>query len=209
MGDRPTDAEEPNAKKKRGAARQITQDDDHDAEDEGVGEDPGTFQQASEEVLAKRRILKAKRPPPRTDPTPTAPSSNPFAGVSLVAPSAPSPAATPAEPSAAEETPKEPTEKATEEAKSTGDAEKSAAADSKADEKGDEKGDEKAASTTPTPSPLATPVGGSVPSTFSGLFGQKDSSASVPAATTAKFGILGGSAPAFSFRPASSAMWSG
>ena len=100
-----------------------------------VAEEAGTFQQASEEVLAQRRILKARRPPPRADATPSAPSSNPFAGFSLVAPAAPSPApTTPVEPSKAEETPKEPTEKS-EEAKSADDAEKSVAADGKADEK--------------------------------------------------------------------------
>ncbi|WCJ40706.1 NUP50 (Nucleoporin 50 kDa) protein [Euphorbia peplus] len=67
--------------KKRAAGREITKD-NPGLDDEGdSAEETGTFQKASDEVLASRRILKVRRKE-----TSTAPSSNPFAGIRLVAP---------------------------------------------------------------------------------------------------------------------------
>lgn len=70
--------------KKRAAARQLSKDDDPDAEEDdhpgGVG---GTFQRASDAVLATRRMVKVKRT------ASTAIGPNPFAGISLAAPAAP------------------------------------------------------------------------------------------------------------------------
>lgn len=66
--------------KKRAAGRQITQL-DPEPDDDTPEPEMGTFQRASEEVLATRRIVKARRHEP-----PSAPSSNPFAGIRLVPP---------------------------------------------------------------------------------------------------------------------------
>eukprot|EP00242_Pyramimonas_sp_CCMP2087_P003758 CAMPEP_0198213190 /NCGR_PEP_ID=MMETSP1445-20131203/28726_1 /TAXON_ID=36898 /ORGANISM="Pyramimonas sp., Strain CCMP2087" /LENGTH=285 /DNA_ID=CAMNT_0043887801 /DNA_START=110 /DNA_END=963 /DNA_ORIENTATION=+ len=216
MGDRPTDALEPSAKKgKRTADRGITQGDlDRASDEEEEGEEQGSFQRASEATLSTRRILKAKRPPPRAA---DAVAASPFAGISLVAPPAPTPVApvsipeetaVPAVPAegadaSTEDAANEEGKKVSEEAKPAAADENKPAADT-----------DKLASPAPSPTTAATgtiPTAiGSVPSTFSGLFGQKDSSASVPVvAVPVTFGILGGGAPAFSFRPAQSEMWSG
>ena len=98
---------------KRQAGVQITKDDYNDDRFPDEEEPVGTWQKASEEVLAQRKIRKAKRPPPRTaeeiqkfgvaaEPSSAAAgpaadaSANPFANISLVAPAATSvpPAAT-------------------------------------------------------------------------------------------------------------------
>lgn len=81
-------ASEPAPKKKRVADRQITQDDpddDSDANDEPKDlNDP--FPKASEDVLAKRKIVKVKRPTPTVAASGIADaSSNPFASTSLTA----------------------------------------------------------------------------------------------------------------------------
>lgn len=80
--------------KKRSALREISRENPGlDDEEEGTSEqDMGTFKRASEDVLSKRRIVKVRRS--QTSTTPSAPSSNPFAGIRLVPPSGSS--ATPA-----------------------------------------------------------------------------------------------------------------
>lgn len=71
-GSRPPPAGEPAAKKKRGADRQMTKD---DGEGEDDSEAPtGEFKKADAETLAKRRIVKVKRPTADSKK-----SSNPFA----------------------------------------------------------------------------------------------------------------------------------
>lgn len=72
--------------KKRGATRQISKDDGSDSEgDTFVPLESGSFQKASEEVIASRRIVKVRR----SAPAPAAPAApNPFASIRLVAPSA-------------------------------------------------------------------------------------------------------------------------
>lgn len=77
--------------KKRAAGRELTRDTPIDDEEEDAPElEAGTFKRASEEVLATRRIVKVRR-----QPTNSASSANPFAGIRLVAPTEPS--ANPAE----------------------------------------------------------------------------------------------------------------
>ncbi|XP_074563502.1 nuclear pore complex protein NUP50A-like [Curcuma longa] len=65
--------------KKRNAGRQLTKD-DPDQDDDAADMEMGTFKKASEEVMATRRIVKVRR----NQPAPAA-SSNPFAGIRLVA----------------------------------------------------------------------------------------------------------------------------
>lgn len=80
---------EPAPKKKRTAERQITKDDpnEEDEDDEEPVDLNAPFKKAPEEVLAKRKIVKVKRPAP-TSLTSTSSSSNPFASTVLLAPSA-------------------------------------------------------------------------------------------------------------------------
>eukprot|EP00249_Psilotum_nudum_P018928 c27024_g2_i1 orf=570-2102(-) len=66
--------------KKRVASKQLTKDDGSDAEDENAMQNAGTFQRASDEVLASRRIVKVRR----TATSSPASGSNPFAGICLV-----------------------------------------------------------------------------------------------------------------------------
>eukprot|EP00891_Asterochloris_glomerata_P001984 jgi/Astpho2/1984/Aster-00493 len=88
MSKRPTDHLLPPTKK-RGADRQITQDDPDS--DEGEHEPTGEFAKASAETLKKRKIVKARRPGSAmaTEPTPSAvpavpaATSNPFTGMAL------------------------------------------------------------------------------------------------------------------------------
>lgn len=71
--------------RKRAAGRELSR--DNPGLDEGEGsseEEMGTFKRASEEVLAGRRIVKVRRN--QSSATPSAPSSNPFAGIRLVPP---------------------------------------------------------------------------------------------------------------------------
>lgn len=71
--------------KKRIAARQISKDDNPDAEEEETPLEGGTFRRASDAVLANRRIVKVRRTPtPATIPSAT----NVFASIRLVPPSA-------------------------------------------------------------------------------------------------------------------------
>lgn len=70
--------------KKRVAGKQLSRDDDPDAEEEDSGQETGTFQRASEEVLASRRIVKVRR-----NMTSATAAANPFAGIRLVPPTAP------------------------------------------------------------------------------------------------------------------------
>lgn len=65
--------------KKRVAGRQLTKD-DPDQDDDAPDTETGTFKKASEEVMATRKIVKVRR----NQPAPAA-SSNPFAGIRLVA----------------------------------------------------------------------------------------------------------------------------
>ncbi|KAM7255703.1 hypothetical protein ACFE04_008601 [Oxalis oulophora] len=77
--------------KKRAAGRELSRDNpglDDDEEDSGEQE-AGTFKKASEEVLAARRIVRVRR-----NQTAPAPASNPFAGISLMNPAAPTVLAT-------------------------------------------------------------------------------------------------------------------
>ncbi|KAM0933430.1 putative Ran binding domain, PH-like domain superfamily, nuclear pore complex, NUP2/50/61 [Dioscorea sansibarensis] len=69
------------ATKKRVAGRQISKDDPTLDDDDVPESEIGTFQRASDEVLATRRIVKVKRSQPSTGS-----SSNPFAGICLVNP---------------------------------------------------------------------------------------------------------------------------
>lgn len=75
--------------KKRGATRQISKDDGSDCEDDMfVPSESNSFQKASEEVIATRRIVKVRRSAP-APPVPHAakpPAANPFASIRLVAP---------------------------------------------------------------------------------------------------------------------------
>lgn len=74
--------------KKRAAGREISRDNPGlDDDDETSELETGTFKKASDEVMASRRIVKVRRQP--TSSTPSAPSSNPFAGIRLVSPAAP------------------------------------------------------------------------------------------------------------------------
>ncbi|KAF7843318.1 nuclear pore complex protein NUP50A-like [Senna tora] len=68
--------------KKRSAGRELTRDTPIDDEEDSPELESGTFKRASEEVLATRRIVKVRR----QQPTRSAPSSNPFAGIRLVTP---------------------------------------------------------------------------------------------------------------------------
>lgn len=71
--------------KKRAAGRELSRDNPGLDDEEGSSEqEMGTFKRASEEVLAGRRIVKVRRNQSST--TPSAPSSNPFAGIRLVPP---------------------------------------------------------------------------------------------------------------------------
>eukprot|EP00850_Spirogloea_muscicola_P011731 SM000074S21641 [mRNA] locus=s74:80241:83917:- [translate_table: standard] len=83
------------ARRKRGSERQLTKDDaelDDDDEEEARpgdgGAQAGTFQKASEDVLATRRIVKARRPGASAAP---AAAANPFAGIALAPPPAQAP----------------------------------------------------------------------------------------------------------------------
>ncbi|KAK4590572.1 hypothetical protein RGQ29_020936 [Quercus rubra] len=68
--------------KKRSAGRELTKDNAGlDDEEDAPEQESGTFKRASEDVLATRRIVKVRR-----NQTASAPSSNPFAGISLVPP---------------------------------------------------------------------------------------------------------------------------
>ncbi|TKY48139.1 Nuclear pore complex protein NUP50A [Spatholobus suberectus] len=77
--------------KKRAAGRELTRDTPIDDEEDAPELETGTFKRASDEVLATRRIVKVRR-----QQTNSAPSSNPFAGIRLVAPPS-EPSANPAE----------------------------------------------------------------------------------------------------------------
>ena len=101
MSDRPSDAMQPNSKRRAGS--QGGKDDADDDEDES-GQDPGSWQ-PDPDVIAKRRKIKVRRageeavaPPASATTTAAAagvapPSANPFAGISLAAPTAAAPAA--------------------------------------------------------------------------------------------------------------------
>ncbi|XP_068637767.1 nuclear pore complex protein NUP50A-like [Aristolochia californica] len=70
--------------KKRVAGRELSRDNPGlDDEDETPELEAGTFKRASDEVLATRRIVRAKRSQPASVATAT-PSSNPFANIQLV-----------------------------------------------------------------------------------------------------------------------------
>lgn len=82
MGDAENDRQ---PSKKRAAGRQLSRDNPGlDDEEEGSGQETGTFKKASEEVLANRKIVKVRRRQ-ASSAAPT-PSSNPFAGICLVPP---------------------------------------------------------------------------------------------------------------------------
>eukprot|EP00850_Spirogloea_muscicola_P017407 SM000149S01342 [mRNA] locus=s149:126412:130030:- [translate_table: standard] len=83
------------AGRKRGSERQLTKDDaelddddDEEARPGDGGAQAGTFQKASEDVLATRRIVKARRP---GAPVVPAAAANPFAGIALAPPPAQAP----------------------------------------------------------------------------------------------------------------------
>ncbi|PSR96847.1 Nuclear pore complex protein like [Actinidia chinensis var. chinensis] len=69
--------------KKRAAGRELSRNNPGlDDDDESSEQETGTFKKASDEVLANRRIVKVRRQ--QTSSTPSATSSNPFAGIRLV-----------------------------------------------------------------------------------------------------------------------------
>lgn len=71
--------------KKRAAGREISRDNPGLDDDEDVSEqETGTFKRASDEVIASRKIVKVRRQPASS--APSAPASNPFAGIRLVPP---------------------------------------------------------------------------------------------------------------------------
>ncbi len=55
--------------------------------------DPGAWQRAPQEVIKGRKFVKARRGAPPVASSATGTASNPFAGISLAAPSAPAAAA--------------------------------------------------------------------------------------------------------------------
>ncbi|KAF7814297.1 nuclear pore complex protein NUP50A-like [Senna tora] len=67
--------------KKRAAGRELSRDTPLDDEEDTPELETGTFKRASDEVLASRRIVKVRR-----QQTNSAPSTNPFAGIRLTAP---------------------------------------------------------------------------------------------------------------------------
>eukprot|EP00252_Welwitschia_mirabilis_P013089 TRINITY_DN2891_c0_g1_i1.p1 TRINITY_DN2891_c0_g1~~TRINITY_DN2891_c0_g1_i1.p1 ORF type:complete len:439 (+),score=136.95 TRINITY_DN2891_c0_g1_i1:219-1535(+) len=69
------------ASKKRMASKQLSRDDDFDAEDDSSAQEMGTFKRATDEVLAKRRIVKVKRNAPDAS---SGGTKNPFAAIKLV-----------------------------------------------------------------------------------------------------------------------------
>ncbi|XP_057536180.1 nuclear pore complex protein NUP50B [Amaranthus tricolor] len=90
--------------KKRAAGRELSRDNPGLDDDEVDEQATGTFKKASDDVLATRRIVKVRRQ--QTSTAPSAPSSNPFAGIRLVPPAPapdPAPAPAPAEAQAAED----------------------------------------------------------------------------------------------------------
>ncbi|XP_021731953.1 nuclear pore complex protein NUP50A-like [Chenopodium quinoa] len=70
--------------KKRAAGRELSRDNPGLDDEEEYEEPAGTFKKAAEDVLATRRIVKVRRQ--QTSTAPSAPSSNPFAGIRLVPP---------------------------------------------------------------------------------------------------------------------------
>lgn len=76
--------------KKRGALKQLSRENpDDDDDDIGSAElESGTFKKAPDEVLATRRIVKIKRKDPSSAAPPAAATSNPFAGIQLLHPTA-------------------------------------------------------------------------------------------------------------------------
>ncbi|KAL2539267.1 Nuclear pore complex protein [Abeliophyllum distichum] len=75
--------------KKRAAGVQLSRDNPGLDDDETSEPEGGSFKRASNEVLASRRIVKVRRHPTSTPSVPAsapAPSSNPFAAISLVPP---------------------------------------------------------------------------------------------------------------------------
>ncbi|KAJ8553373.1 hypothetical protein K7X08_024051 [Anisodus acutangulus] len=82
MGDRENSLQ---PSKKRGALKEISRDNPGLDDDENEAEqEPGTFNKASEEVMASRRIVKVRRS--QTTSSTTTPSANPFAAIHLVPP---------------------------------------------------------------------------------------------------------------------------
>ena len=70
--------------KKRAASSEISKDNPGLDDDGPVEQETGTFKKASDEVLARRKIVKVRR-----SQTTSTPSSNPFAGICLVPPTEP------------------------------------------------------------------------------------------------------------------------
>ena len=70
--------------KKRAASSEISRDNPGLDDDGSVEQETGTFKKASDEVLARRKIVKVRR-----SQTTSTPSSNPFAGIRLVPPTEP------------------------------------------------------------------------------------------------------------------------
>ncbi|KAG6782205.1 hypothetical protein POTOM_011597 [Populus tomentosa] len=70
--------------KKRAASSEISRDNPGLDDDGPVEQETGTFKKASDEVLARRKIVKVRR-----SQTTSTPSSNPFAGIRLVPPTEP------------------------------------------------------------------------------------------------------------------------
>ncbi|XP_047960949.1 nuclear pore complex protein NUP50A-like [Salvia hispanica] len=86
------DAENLQPSKKRAAGVQLSRE-NPGLDDDGPEQEAGTFKKASDDVLARRRIVKVRRPQASTPAAPPSTASNPFAAIRLVPPTAMSPAA--------------------------------------------------------------------------------------------------------------------
>eukprot|EP00899_Mesostigma_viride_P024368 jgi/Mesvir1/5115/Mv15273-RA.1 len=160
-------ADEP-SRKKRAPEAQLTKDDieREDSEDEEEEHEAGaTFRQASADVLAKRRIVKARRPTADAGGGSSGAAKNPFAGIKF----APAPAAAPEKPAAeGSATPGEKAEAAAAPAAADGEKDKDDA--SKSESALSDEGEKKDDGSAKAFSPRAFSTHSAVPNAFSNAF---------------------------------------